>query len=64
MAPIGQSGNWYSDYAYFPSDSFPWFLRGGYYGYGAIAGAFYFHYSLGTANTSVSARAVIPGALD
>ena len=64
MAPTGTSGNWYGDYAYFPGGSSPWFFRGGFYGNGALAGAFYFSNSYGGANTIGSARAVFLGALD
>ena len=64
MAPTGTSGNWYSDYAYFPNSSNPWFLRGGNYVVGANAGVFYFSYNYGYASASGSARAVLPGALD
>ena len=65
MAPTGTSGNWYGDYAYFPFGSYPWFIRGGYYGHGASAGAFSFYYSTGSyAYVNVSARAVFLGALD
>ena len=63
MAPTGTSGNWYSDYASFPYSSYPWFIRGGSYGYGASAGAFLFYYDNGSAYTSTSARAVL-GVLD
>ena len=64
MAPTGTTGNWYSDYAYFPSSSLSWFLRGGYYVVGAGAGAFVFSSSNGSASSSYSSRAVLLGALD
>ena len=64
MAPTGTSGNWYGDYALFPNGSNPWFIRGGYYGNGANAGAFIFNYVNGGAYTHSSARAVLFGALD
>ena len=64
MAPVSSSNtSWYSDYAYFPSSSSPWFLRGGYYGVGAGAGAFNFLSDLGSAYSSSSSRAVL-GVLD
>jgi len=63
MAPTGTSGNWYSDYAYFPYSSSPWFFRGGLYGDGACAGAFLFYFSNGSAFSSFSSRAVL-GVLD
>ena len=64
MAPTGTTGNWYQDYAFFPYGSYPWFIRGGYYGYGASAGAFNFSNYYGYAYTNYSARAVFLGALD
>ena len=64
MAPTGTSGNWYSDYASFPSAYNPWFLRGGFYSNDANAGAFSFSPSSGYAAAHFSARAVLPGALD
>ena len=64
MAPTGTSGNWYGDYALFPNGSNPWFIRGGYYGNGANAGAFSFLDNSGCASTDYSARAVLFGALD
>ena len=64
MAPTGVYGNWYKDHANFPSSSFPWFGRGGNFGLGARAGAFYFNGNDGSAYAYNSARAVLPGALD
>ena len=64
MAPTGTGGNWYSDYAYFPSSSNPWFYRGGNYSASVYAGAFYFRKFYGYAGTGISARAVLSGALD
>ena len=64
MAPTGTSGNWYGDYAGFPRGSNPWFIRGGYCGGGASAGAFSFSNVNGYARTNYSARAVFLGALD
>ena len=64
MVPTGTSGNWYSDYASFPSAYNPWFLRGGFYSNDANAGAFSFSPSSGYAAAHFSARAVLPGALD
>ena len=42
MAPTGTTGNWYSNYAYFPFLTSSWFLRGGSYGNGTGAGVFAF----------------------
>ena len=64
MAPVSSSNtSWYSDYAYFPNSSSSWFVRGGYYSYGASAGAFNFLSNRGNANSSHSSRAVL-GVLD
>ena len=59
MAPIGNEGNWYEDFAYFPSSSNPWFVRVGYYSGGAGAGAFSFVSHYGRAYINYSARAVL-----
>ena len=52
------SVGWYSDYATFPSSSYPWFLRGGYYDNGSGAGLFNFYNYLGNGYSHLSARAV------
>jgi hypothetical protein len=44
---IGSGTSWYSDGAYLPRASAPWFNRGGFYSRGANAGAFAFGYSGG-----------------
>ena len=59
MAPTGTTGNWYSDYAFFPYSNVPWFLRGGSSNYGSNAGLFNFNWSGGSASNGYSARAVI-----
>ena len=60
MAPVSSNNtSWYSDYAYFPYSSYPWFIRGGYYSNGANAGAFSFPNNYGSAYTNNSARAVL-----
>ena len=60
MAPVSSNNtSWYSDSAYFVYSYFPWFLRGGGYDVGAIAGAFNFYNDDGGAYTNHSARAVI-----
>ena len=56
MAPTGDTGNWYSDYANFPSSSYSWFLRGGSYDDGTDAGAFYFSNINGNAFNFLSFR--------
>ena len=60
LATFGNtSGGWYSDYAYFPCSSYSWFVRGGGYGNGAVAGVFYFSRSDGNRGSGNSARAVL-----
>ena len=60
LATFGSgAGGWYSDYAFFPGSSFSWFLRGGYYGFGTVAGVFYFNDSDGGGYLNYSARAVM-----
>ena len=64
IAPVSSNNtSWYGDYALFVSSS-AWFSRGGYYGFGALAGAFYFTYGGGITGADYSARAVLSGALD
>ncbi|MBE6161770.1 MAG: hypothetical protein E7158_06095 [Firmicutes bacterium] len=43
----GHYNNWYADYSYFVYSSYPWFVRGGYYYYGVLAGPFGFAYDTG-----------------
>ena len=50
---------WYGDYSYLASSESPWFLRGGNYNRGAIAGAFYSSGNLGNASSGSSSRLVI-----
>ena len=64
MAPTGTRGNWYQDSAFFVYGSYPWFIRGGLYVNDAAAGTFSFYGSNGAASVSISARAVLLGALD
>ena len=59
MAPIGNGGNWYGDYADFVNSGNPWVLRGGHYANGAYAGTFGFYLNSGNASAGNSARAVI-----
>ena len=60
LATFGSfNGGWYSDYAYFPYSSGPWFARGGHYDNGADAGVFRFHLRYGGDYGSDSARAVL-----
>ena len=61
LATFGNtSGGWYSDYAYFPDSSRPWFVRGGGYNRGTDAGVFHFNGSYGgDYDINDSARAVL-----
>ena len=59
MAPTGNKGNWYSDYAVFPYSSGPWFNRGGNYGTDMGAGAFAFNSYDGSARKDISFRALL-----
>ncbi len=56
MAPTGDTGNWYKDYASFPYSSSSWFQRGGYYDNGMYAGAFAFYWHGGYASDFFSFR--------
>ena len=60
MGPFyGFTSSWYNDVADFVYSGIPWFYRGGYYGYGSGAGAFYFLNSSGHASSSISFRLVL-----
>ncbi len=63
MAPTGITGNWYSNSAFFPFNSYSWFLRGGNCYSDASAGAFNFKNDYGYAVDYRSSRAVL-GVLD
>ena len=52
-------GGWYGDYSIFPSSSYCWFLRGGYYYGESISGIFEFGRYFGDANTNVSTRPIL-----
>ena len=56
MAPSSDCSSWYSNLAWFPSSSIPWFARGGIFHDGNNAGAFYFDYSDGAASDYISFR--------
>ena len=59
MTPMSLK-DWYSEYAYFPDDSRPWFIRGGAYDDGLPTGIFGFSGGIGDASDSFgSTRAVI-----
>ena len=57
------SGNgttsWYSDYSYFPVTGFPFFIRGGYFSNGSVAGVFFFSNSSGNGYSTYSFRPVL-----
>ena len=59
----GFASSWYNDYAYFPysSEPVPWFLRGGDYDGGSVAGVFHLSFSYGSAYSYGSARATLVG---
>ena len=51
--------SWYGDYSNFVESSYPWFVRGGAYDYGVLAGQFYFHKDKGTAAYRLGFRIVL-----
>ena len=51
--------SWYADVSGFADDSYPWFVRGGYYGHSVLAGQFYFGQYNGSANGSFGFRLVL-----
>ena len=51
--------SWYGDYSSFPSTSYPFFARGGYYNNGAYAGVFCFNGDYGNSNGNGSFRPVL-----
>ena len=53
------SSSWYGDYSIFPYTSSPFFVRGGYYNYGASAGVFYFSSNGGNSSSNYSFRPVL-----
>lgn len=50
---------WYADYSYFVDSTYPWFLRGGGYSHGVLAGQFNFYRYTGGAYGNISARLVL-----
>lgn len=56
--PYTSTTGWYGDYAYSVGAFFPWFLLGGYYGSGAIAGAFDSDRDVGRADAYRSFRVI------
>ena len=55
----GGAGGWYSDYAGSPYSDYPWFLRGGIYFNGSVAGVFSFYVGNGGNYDSGSSRAAL-----
>ena len=56
---LSEVSNWYGDYFNLVNGSAPWFLRGGGYGDGSVAGSFYFLNSDGNAIGNWAARSVL-----
>ena len=56
---LTETENWYSDFYYFVRANYPWFKRGGGYGSNTRVGIFNFYYSIGSSNSSTTARFVI-----
>ena len=53
------NGSWYGDYSYFPDTSVPFFVRGGYYDDGTVAGVFSFDNDDGISYSYYSFRPVL-----
>ncbi len=51
--------NWYGDYSFFVDSTGPWFLRGGHYDNGVLAGQFNFTRDTGGVYTDVGSRLVL-----
>ena len=51
--------NWFADVSYFVESSYPWFIRGGDYSHGVLAGQLYFDRDTGAAYSYSSARLVL-----
>ena len=51
--------SWYGDFSYFVDSSYPWFVRGGLYTDGVLAGAFYFDRNTGGTHRDVGFRLVL-----
>ncbi|MDD2392081.1 MAG: hypothetical protein PHU94_04015, partial [Bacilli bacterium] len=51
--------NWYADYPNFVVSSYPWFLRGGFYYYGVLAGQFNFSRYTGAMYFNIGSRLVL-----
>ena len=53
------SNSWNSDYSGFPCSSYPFFLRGGYYGSSSSVGTFAFGYNAGDTSYHYGFRSVL-----
>ena len=53
------SGGWYNDQPYLPYSNVPWFMRGGYYANGTVAGIFFFGRVNGQVSSSYSTRTIL-----
>ncbi len=51
--------NWFADYSYFVDSSYPWFRRGGDYGFGVLAGQLSFNRYTGAADRNFTSRIVL-----
>ena len=51
--------SWYVDGSYFVDSSYPWFIRGGLYSDGVLAGQFYFSHRTGDDDRNVGFRLVL-----
>ena len=51
--------SWYGDLSRFVDSAYPWFLRGGHYDHGVLAGQFYFYRGTGGAYTYIGFRLVL-----
>lgn len=56
---LGEINYWYKDYNNFIGSSYTWFIRGGYYNYGASAGGFAFSGHYGHASNNFSFRTIV-----
>ena len=54
-----ETAEWYGDYPYFLSRTYPWLQRGGYNSYGKVAGIFYSHYQSGGLDARATTRLVL-----
>ena len=54
--------SWYGDHSYFVDSSGPWFIRGGHYPHGVLAGAFFFDRYTGGTNSNAGFRLVLSAA--